>query len=81
MLSGILNSDKAIQANIAIMRAFVFIRQYALSHKDLTEKLKALEDKYDQQFKDVYEALNYLIGKDKQEVLQKERKRIGFEAD
>src|SRR3989442_273951 len=34
MLSGILNSDKAINVNIAIMRAFVFIRQYALSHKD-----------------------------------------------
>lgn len=37
MLSGVLNSDKAILVNIAIMRAFVFIRQYALSHKDLTE--------------------------------------------
>ncbi len=39
MLSGILNSDKAIEVNIAIMRAFVFMRQYALTHKDLTEKL------------------------------------------
>ena len=40
MLSGILNSDKAINVNIAIMRAFVFIRQYSLTHKDLTKKLK-----------------------------------------
>ena len=44
MLSGILNSDKAIDVNIAIMRAFVFIRQYALTHKDLTDKLKELEN-------------------------------------
>ena len=65
MLSGILNSDKAIKVNIAIMRAFVFIRQYALTHKDLTEKLKELESKYNKQFADVYEALNYLLDKTK----------------
>ena len=80
MLSSILNSDKAIDVNISIMRAFVFIRQYALTHSDLTEKLKELETKYNQQFKDVYEALNYLLNKDKQETEQKERKRIGFKA-
>lgn len=78
MLSGILNSDKAIDVNIAIMRAFVFIRQYALSHKDITEKLKELEGKYNKQFKDVYEAINYLLQKDKKEETQKERKRIGY---
>jgi hypothetical protein len=78
MLSGILNSDKAIEVNIAIMRAFVFMRQYALSHKDLTEKMKALESKYDTQFEDVYGAIEFLLKKDKQETEQKERKRIGF---
>jgi hypothetical protein len=78
MLSSILRSDKAINVNIAIMRAFVYIRQYALTHKDLTEKLETLEARYNKQFKDVYEALNYLIGKDKEEVEHKERKRIGF---
>lgn len=78
MLSGILNSAKAIEVNIAIMRAFVFIRQYALSHKDLTDKLKELENKYDTQFSDVYQALNYLLEKDKQEMDQKQRKRIGY---
>ena len=67
MLSSVLKSKKAIQVNIAIMRAFVFIRQYALSHKDLTEKLKELENKYDKQFDGVYEALDYLIKKDTQE--------------
>lgn len=81
MLSSILRSKKAIQLNIAIMRAFVFIRQYALSHKDLTEKLKELETKYNKQFKDVYEALNYLLNKDKQEKEQKQRRRIGYKSD
>ena len=78
MLSGILNSDKAIDVNIAIMRAFVFIRQYALTHKDLTDKLKELESQYNKQFNDVYEAINYLLQKDKQVTEHKERKRIGF---
>lgn len=78
MLSGILKSPKAIEVNIAIMRAFVLIRQYALTHKDLTDKLKELENKYDTQFSDVYQALNYLLEKDKQEIDQKQRKRIGY---
>ena len=60
------------------MRAFVLIRQFALTNKDLAEKLKELEAKYDRQFKDVYEAMNYLLTKDKQETEQKQRKRIGF---
>ena len=78
MLSGVLNSNKAIDVNITIMRAFVFIRQYALTHKDLTDKLKELESKYNKQFKDVYEAINYLLKKDKQETEHRECKRIGF---
>jgi hypothetical protein len=78
MLSSVLKSKKALQVNISIMRAFVFIRQYALTHKDLTDKLKELENKYNKQFKDVYDAINYLLQKDNQETEQKERKRIGF---
>jgi hypothetical protein len=81
MLASVLNSKKAIQVNIAIVRAFVYIRQYALTHKDLTEKLKLLETKYNKQFKDVYEALNYLLQKDKLITEQSERKRIGFKKD
>ncbi len=60
------------------MRAFVYTRQYALNHKDLTDKLKELESKYNKQFKDVYEAINYLLNKDKLDNEQKERKPIGF---
>jgi hypothetical protein len=81
MLSSVLNSPNAIQINIQIMRAFVFMRQYALTHKDLTEKLQELESKYDKQFKDVYEAISFLLRKDKQETEQKQRKRIGFKND
>lgn len=78
MLSSILRSKKAIDVNTAIMIAYVFIRQYSLSYKDLTEKLFELENKYNQQFKDVYEAINYLLDKDKLDSEQKERNRIGF---
>ncbi len=78
MLSSIINSDKAIDVNIAIMRAFFFLRQYALNHKDLTDKLKEMEHKYDRKFKDVFEAINYLFDKDKVEIEQKDRPRIGF---
>ena len=77
MLSGILNSDKAINVNISIMRAFVMVRQYALTYKELTVRLKEIESK----FTDVYEAINYLLDKDKQQIEQKGRKRIGFYPD
>lgn len=78
MLSSVLNSQMAIQVNIQIIRAFVLIRQFAFSHSELTQKLKELETKYNKQFNDIYDALNYLINKDNQEIEQKERKKIGF---
>lgn len=78
MLASVLNSAKAIEVNIQIVRAFVFLRQYALNSKEITEKLEQLEQKYNKQFKDVYEAINYLLQKDKQDTETKERKRIGF---
>jgi hypothetical protein len=78
MLSGILNSEKAIDVNIAIMRAFVLVRQYSLSDKELSVRLNELETKYNQQFKDVYDAINFLLQRDKQKVDQQQRKRIGF---
>ncbi|MCC6583933.1 MAG: ORF6N domain-containing protein [Chitinophagales bacterium] len=81
MLSGILNSEKAINVNIAIMRAFVYLKQFALTNKELTEKLKKLERKTNKQFKDVYEALDYLLKKDKIETEQNNRVRIGFKRE
>jgi len=81
MLSSVLKSKKAVQVNIAIMRAFVLIRQYALSHKELSEKLSELETRFNKQFSDVYEAINYLLQKDKQEIEQKQRRKIGYKSD
>jgi tRNA isopentenyl-2-thiomethyl-A-37 hydroxylase MiaE len=80
MLSSILNSKTAIEVNIAIMRAFVFMRRYALSHRDLTEKLAELEKKYDQKFHSVHQALEYLLQKDRQLLEQPKRNPIGFHA-
>ncbi len=79
MLSSVLKSKKAIEINMGIMRTFVFIRQYSLSHDDLTRQLKELESRYNIQFRDVYEAINYLLKKDKVVVEFKRRKRIGFQ--
>ncbi len=78
MLSAILHSDKAIQVNITIMRTFVFIRQFALNHKDLTKQLKELEIKYNKQFKDVYEAINLLLADKESKTDFENRERIGF---
>ena len=61
MLSGILNSDRAIQVNIAIMRAFVQMRRLLESNKELAAKIRELESKYDEQFNIVFEAIRQLI--------------------
>lgn len=78
MLSSVLHSSKAIEVNISIMRAFVYFRQLILSNKELSNKLVAMEEKYNKKFKDVFEALNYLLNKDKQMEEVKERTKIGF---
>jgi phage regulator Rha-like protein len=61
MLSTVLNSEKAISVSIAIIRAFVMLRQYVLDYKELKEQIEKLEKEMNHKFKDVYEALNYLI--------------------
>ncbi len=76
MLSSILNSPRAIQVNIAIMRAFVRIRELTVGHKDLARKLEELEKKYqahDVQIKAVFDAIRKLI-----EQPAPPRRRIGF---
>jgi hypothetical protein len=78
MLSSVLKSDTAIDVSISIIRAFVQLRQFALSHSELSQKLNEIENKYDKQFENVYEALNYLIQKDKQKVSQEQRNKIGY---
>ncbi len=74
MLSSVLNSERAIQVNIEIMRAFVRLRQLLASHVTLARKLDALEKKYDAQFKVVFDALRQLMETPE----QKKRRPIGF---
>ena len=61
MLSGILNSDRAVEVNISIMRAFVKLRQLLASHAELARKLEAIEAKYDEQFRVVFDAIRQLM--------------------
>lgn len=61
MLASILNSDYAIQVNVAIVRAFVRLREMLGSRHDLAEKLDQLERKYDRQFKAVFDAIRQLM--------------------
>lgn len=78
MLSSVLNSKKAIQVNIAIIRTFVLLRQHLADYKDLKEAISALEKEMNTRFKDINQALHYLLNKDHQQMEQSQRKRIGF---
>lgn len=71
MLANVLKSKKARQTSVAIVRAFIALEQFALTNTELNNKLKELEKTYNKQFKDVHEAINYLIQKDKQETTQR----------
>ncbi len=73
MLSSVLNSERAIQVNIQIMRAFTKLRQMILSYDDLRKKIEAMESKYDKQFKIVFDALKELLATE-----SKPKKKIGF---
>jgi hypothetical protein len=61
MLSSVLKSRRAVQVNIAIMRAFVRLRQLLATHRDLAAKLAEMEKKYDKQFKIVFEIISQLM--------------------
>lgn len=61
MLSSVLHSDRAVNVNIEIMRAFVRLRALLSSHEELARKLVALEQKYDAQFKVVFDAIRQLM--------------------
>src|SRR5215467_13454263 len=61
MLSSVLNSERAIEVNIALMRAFVRLRVMLATHADLARRLTDLEQKYDEQFRGVFEAIRELM--------------------
>lgn len=78
MLSSVLRSKKAIAVNISIMRTFVFLRQFALSHEDLTLQLEQLEKRFNRQFTDVYDVLQYLTDDKVDRDKWTKRKKIGY---
>jgi hypothetical protein len=73
MLSSVLHSQRAIQVNIEIMRAFIRLRQMLATHIDLARKLDALEKRYDSQFKQVFDAIRQLMAPP-----EPKRRPIGF---
>ena len=76
MLSSVLHSKRAIEVNIAIMRAFVKMREIMATNKDFAEKLKIIEEKlaeHDDQFQVVFEAIKQLFTEE-----EKPKKKIGF---
>jgi phage regulator Rha-like protein len=73
MLSSVLHSSRAVQVNIEIMRTFVRLRQMLASNADLAERLESLEQKYDEQFRVVFDAIRQLMSPDTDE-----KESIGF---
>ena len=73
MLSGVLNSPRAVQVHVAIIRTFVQLRQILASHSDLARKLATLEGKYDRQFRVVFDAIRALMSEKKSP-----KREIGF---
>ena len=74
MLSSVLRSKRAVQVNVAIMRAFVKLREMLATHKELARKLRAMERKYDAQFKEVFDVIRELMAPAK----EPRPERIGF---
>ena len=73
MLSSVLKSKRAIEVNIQIMRTFTNLREMLATHDELREKIEAMEDKYDHQFKVVFDAIKQIIIGD-----DNSPKKIGF---
>ena len=74
MAASVLNSERAIETSIFVVRAFVQLRQMLSMHKDLERRLDALEGRYDEQFKVVFDAIRALM-----KPPEKAKKKIGFE--
>jgi hypothetical protein len=74
MLSSVLNSERAIQVNIQIMRTFTKLRQLMTTHEGLKKKIEDMEKKYDSQFKVVFEAIRELLAPPKEKI----KPKIGF---
>jgi aspartate/tyrosine/aromatic aminotransferase len=78
MLSAVLNSEYAVRISVEIMRAFVALRQWALNHQEISERLNTMEKQFGQKFTDIDQVLNYLIKKEEQQTQQTTRKQVGY---
>ena len=78
MLTSVLRNSKARQMNIAIVRAFVALRKTLLNIDDLKNHLEAMETKYDSQFTDIFEAIQFLMTENRDLATQNERIQIGY---
>ena len=81
MLSGILNSEKAINTNIAIMRAFIEVRKILLQDTDMKVQLREIKNRlgeHDSQLNQIYDAMENLIDEKAAERKWDDRQRIGF---
>ena len=81
MISSVLNSDKAIDVNISIIRAFVLLRQHLTDYGNLKDEIAQLEKEMDLKFKDIHQAMNYLLQKNKVQVEEEKRERIGYKSN
>lgn len=74
MLSSVLNSERAIIVNIQIMRTFTKLRRMLSPHEELKKKIEEMENKYDHQFRIIFDAIKQLIDED-----LKPKRDIGFD--
>ena len=74
MLSGVLRSERAVAANVEIMRAFVRLRRLVLSQEEMARKLSTLERRYDEQFRVVFDAIRQIMAPQ----IPPKNRRIGF---
>lgn len=77
MLSSVLNNERAIEINIAIMRSFVSLRKFALTYEELTKRVTEIEE----QFPEIYATLNHLMDFNQNHQEQQDRKKIGYTSD
>ena len=77
MLANVLNSSKAVQVSIQIVRTFIHLREMLATHKDLAMKLEEVEKKYDHQFKIVFDAIRQLISESENSRI-KPKRQIGI---
>lgn len=84
MLSGVLRSDKAIEMNIAIMRAFVDIRKILMKQSNINEQLAEIKERigeHDVQLNELYDAMDNLLDEKIAQLKWKDREKIGFKID